>query len=320
MTTKSALLDSAAFAEFFDLVKKGDTFIYEITPDLAAYIINERNPRNRDRSKADVEKYKKDMENDAWELNGSTLVFDTNGNLIDGGHRCAACIAANKPFKTEVSCGKDPKVVHSIDTGRKRNAKAMMQLAREDEPMVLSRCLVFMYRWETAGAFGGITPSNQIIERVNERHGQGLKESIAAVKPVLEDSDFRTRIGLFATLRYILTTREPDVAPYFDALIKTMAAGDWESDADPAASIAKMVGPGKTVRRITDTGRVGILLSGFLSQLQGRKAAGLAGKATHRFKQSELMKLLDQLAAAVHKQDPGPQDPDPQPPELIAAE
>jgi hypothetical protein len=286
---------------FTEMLKHGKPFEQDITPELAAHILHTCNPRNRDRSKAKVEEYRKAMEAGEWEHNGSSIVFAKNGDLMDGQHRLSACVEANKPFKTDVSCGKDASTIHTVDVGLARTVKSHLALLREDDASIMARVLTYFFRWEIHGTFNGKAPSNVVIEGVRTRHGDGLREAVAAVKPVLEDSDYAGRVPLVATLRYIISTKEPEVTPYFDALVKTIAVGDWETDADPAASIAKMMGPGRAQKRINDTGRVGILLSGFVSQLQGRKAAGLSTKTTHRFKQSELTKLLDQLALVVQE-------------------
>lgn len=289
------------FSPFMDKLKEGKPFDWEITPALAAHILHTCNPRNRDRTKAKIEDYRKDMEAGEWEHNGETIKFAKNGDLIDGQHRLSGCVAADKPFKTDVSCGKDASTVRTVDVGLTRTAKSHMALLREDDAGTMARALAYVYRWTTNGTFGGKTPGNALLEKVRATHGEQLKESLAVMKPMLEDSDLATRLPLITALRYIISGKEPEVTPHFDALVKTIAAGEWETDADPAATIFKMMVPGRTLKRINDTGRVGILLSGFVSQMQGRKTAGLSGKAGHRFKGSELMKLIDQLMAIVQE-------------------
>lgn len=55
-----------------------------------------------------------------WGLNGQALIFDTEGRLIDGQHRCAAVVEADKPIRTIVIRGIDPEQFATIDTGAAR--------------------------------------------------------------------------------------------------------------------------------------------------------------------------------------------------------
>jgi hypothetical protein len=57
-----------------------------------------------------------------WSVNGETIIFDRNGNLIDGQHRLKACILANIPIWVLVVRGVDPEVAQlTIDVGVGRN-------------------------------------------------------------------------------------------------------------------------------------------------------------------------------------------------------
>lgn len=79
-----------------------------ITPEIAkAYLEKSKgNPRwstNKLYDDRTVAKYANAMLNGAWEFNGETISFDTEGHLRNGHHRLAAVIRAGVPVKMRVN-------------------------------------------------------------------------------------------------------------------------------------------------------------------------------------------------------------------------
>jgi hypothetical protein len=77
------------------------TKIIEVTPDMARVFVDPTNHRNyRPLKSSKMQVYCRAMKNDEWILNGTTLKFDVDGNMIDGQHRCHACMRTGCSFKT----------------------------------------------------------------------------------------------------------------------------------------------------------------------------------------------------------------------------
>ena len=76
--------------------------------------------------------YAKDMADDKWQVNGSTIVFSKTGLLLDGQTRLLACVESNKAFDTFVVRGVDPMAQFTMDTGNPRSLSDMLKL--EDYP------------------------------------------------------------------------------------------------------------------------------------------------------------------------------------------
>lgn len=63
------------------------------------------------------------MRRDGWFSNGESISFDTNGILVDGQHRLAACVASGLTWwRVVVVLGVDPAARPAVDTGLKRSA------------------------------------------------------------------------------------------------------------------------------------------------------------------------------------------------------
>lgn len=88
-----------------------------ITPEVAQKML-ETNINNRDINNTSI--VLKVLQDDEWELNGATIVFDKYGALRDGQHRLYACVKTNKPIDTVVVRGVEPDSQITMDTGTRR--------------------------------------------------------------------------------------------------------------------------------------------------------------------------------------------------------
>lgn len=98
-----------------------------ITPDIATAWL-ERNSDNRKLSAGVVNQYARDITNSAWKLTGDPIRFDSNGVLIDGQHRLAACVKADRAFTTLVVYNIDPSAKWTLDTGKPRRPHDVLQM------------------------------------------------------------------------------------------------------------------------------------------------------------------------------------------------
>lgn len=115
-----------------NLGSRGDEWLYnhehdlfvrvmKITPDFAESMLGQQT-KNRNLSKATVERYIRSMNKGYWMLNGESIVFQ-DGKLIDGQHRLHACIKSQASFTTiVVELGeRHTTAFDSLNQGKKRN-------------------------------------------------------------------------------------------------------------------------------------------------------------------------------------------------------
>ena len=105
--------------------------------------------RNR-KLRANVEeKYYKQMMRGRWnELNGETIKFDADGNLIDGQHRLSAQIRTGKTMWWFVAynCRRD--AFKTIDNGSNRKAPDMLSIHGEENCNSLAAALTLVSRYK----------------------------------------------------------------------------------------------------------------------------------------------------------------------------
>jgi hypothetical protein len=93
--------------------------IETITPEQAAELLRS-NEGNRKINIDRVIRYANAMRDGKWRVTGESITLASNGQIVNGQHRLAACVHAEVPFQSSVMRGVDPEVFPVIDTGMNR--------------------------------------------------------------------------------------------------------------------------------------------------------------------------------------------------------
>lgn len=118
--------------------------IETITPFIAAeYLKNNQN--NRALSMATVKSYAETMKRGEWLLNGESVDFDWNGNLLNGQHRLHAIVKSGQSIQTFVVRNLDPKVYTSYDCGRSRDAGQLIGMQGVPNYNCVATCVKISY-------------------------------------------------------------------------------------------------------------------------------------------------------------------------------
>lgn len=92
-----------------------------ITPKMAESWL-EKNKNNRPTRDHHIKTLAREMWEGRWQLNGEAIVFDYNGNLLDGQHRLEAAFGYDLTFESVVVRGVAPDAFKTMDSGMKRSA------------------------------------------------------------------------------------------------------------------------------------------------------------------------------------------------------
>lgn len=123
-----------------------------ITPELAKKYLEKnlfkKGKKNRVPHTPTLNNYSNDMENGRWRV-GAPIIFDITGAMIDGQTRCLAVIKANKPILSLVLENVDEEVFDSLDCGKKRTPKNVLQTLnkngeRLEKPAIVSAAISIM--------------------------------------------------------------------------------------------------------------------------------------------------------------------------------
>lgn len=130
-----------------------------ITPHLAADLLK-LNIKNRKISLSVVKRYKKSITSGFWNVNGSTIVFNDKGLLIDGQQRLTACMQGGKEFRTIVIWGCDEEAFKTIDSGKRRSASDTLSIEGHPNARTLSAAV----RWANSISSGNGANGPAVME------------------------------------------------------------------------------------------------------------------------------------------------------------
>ena len=119
-----------------------------VTPAMAEQWL-EKNKDNRPVRDHHTLLLAKEMREGRWQLNGEAIVFDFNGNLLDGQHRLWAAYEHGQTFETLVVRGVDPSSFQTIDGGMKRSAGDVLTKAGLTYGTLTAAALRLVHFYET---------------------------------------------------------------------------------------------------------------------------------------------------------------------------
>lgn len=121
--------------------------IMTITPLVASDWLERCNPRNRARNDRHVARLAKAIANGEWVFNGDSIRF--NGDvLLDGQHRLAAVVKANKPIQSLVIRGLPAEVFSTIDRNKVRSNADILSIEGYRNCNALSAAVSWLHRYE----------------------------------------------------------------------------------------------------------------------------------------------------------------------------
>ena len=107
--------------------KEMKTFLTNITPTIAAYILANHNKDNRKVVKSQVKKIAKSIREDGWLEDGQPLTFNVDGNITEFQHRLLAIIEAGVTIRCVVVLGVAPGCFTKCAPAKPRKAEDEIQ-------------------------------------------------------------------------------------------------------------------------------------------------------------------------------------------------
>ena len=146
--------------------------VQTITPERASEWLA-ANTTNRPVSKAVVRSFAQAMRRGEWMVTHQGIAFDTRGVLVDGQHRLAAIIEADRPVELTVFTEVGEGTFDVLDTGKRRSAADVLAIEGEKSSTMLAAMVrtVWLYenRPELNWSGGAAAVSNHQIVHTLER-------------------------------------------------------------------------------------------------------------------------------------------------------
>lgn len=149
-----------------------------ITPVVAQRYLEE-NTRNRPLRRATVKRFAAAMRRDEWLNNGETIKFNGSGCLIDGQHRLAAIVEADRTIEAIVVRGLMSDAQETVDTGVRRHPSDVLALrgyAHGAEVSAAARAAYYQGRYDRIVTRGAEDyPTHQQIVAIAEADTKNIQ-------------------------------------------------------------------------------------------------------------------------------------------------
>lgn len=207
--------------------------LLEITPKMAAEFLS-RNKKNRTVNQTAVAEYAREMAEGRWQFSGDSIRFDTQGNMLDGQHRCLASIESGKSFHSIVVTGLIPETQNVMDTGRKRSLSNALSIAGEKDTAALAAVTALVYAWEKGLRGANLRSANKVSASIQVymdyfyENAEDLRFATAEGKKLASAVPTGIRAaGLAAWVLYKLDAEDAQ------AFLQSLAVGANLSENDP---------------------------------------------------------------------------------------
>lgn len=257
------------------LRKRGDvgkvkTELTTISPSQASDLLR-GNKNNRRVSAPLVTRYARDMAAGNWQSNGSAIVMNGDGSLLDGQHRLMACIEAGVAFKTLVIRGISSDAMATIDTGRSRSLSDVLAMRGEKNTRTLASVLRQAMIWGNTvppaipfrNARANPSPS-ELLELL-QRYPEARDATLIANKPHPRGMTG----GIVGALALNLIVHIDDRA-YVDSFFNAVMQGEGDTSSAPYALWHALVKRAGEVNNKPDTSwYLALLVKAWNAQVTG---------------------------------------------------
>src|SRR5262249_32454434 len=140
----------------------------------------ERAAPNRPVGRVTVEQYARDMKAGRWSFTGEPLIFDDDGRMLNGQHRCHAIVLAQVPISTLVVRGVDRRSMPNMDGGRKRQVADVLGMEGQRNATVVAGAARLVWCW-AAGVSMKYQPTRAAQIEFARRHIEALDRAAALI-------------------------------------------------------------------------------------------------------------------------------------------
>jgi hypothetical protein len=202
-----------------------------VTPaDAARYLL--LNINNRPKRRNLTAKYASEMRSGHWGVNGQDIIFDENGNMIDGQHRCEGVIEAGVPVYMGVKRGVPASNFVTLDSGASRTAADVVSIAGIQYASVVTSAarLVLLYSM-------GLDLNTAIARTEISRFCIGNPElERAATQAKAASKKSQVNAGPLAAVIY-LANRKGKLIPQMDEFLEGVTTGAHLRSSDPRLTL-----------------------------------------------------------------------------------
>lgn len=223
-----------------------------------------------------------DIREGFWKFTGQPIIINEFGALIDGQHRCQACVMANNPIEVLIVSGVRQACFDAIDQGKKRGAADIISIGGSTENAShIAAAIAYLLPWYADGILDGRRAHSELaLSNVQ----------IAASEPLFPQLIESVRLGrraraklfgnnaIHAACHYVFARRDRELA---DSLYEHAITGENIQRGDPAYAMRerllaiRMTEPHRRTERARDI--MSIVIHAWNASRRGQRPRTLRG-------------------------------------------
>jgi hypothetical protein len=216
-----------------------------ITPAMATKYLELNQLPNRHLKEAHIHRLANDMYDGRWRCNGESIIFDTDGNILDGQHRLHAIVRSKTAIDTYIVHGMDPEVMSTLDRGSLRSMADILGMQGEINRTQLAAALSWLWSYEHGGLQ---TYHNPVLKPTSGQMEDTLRRhpGIRASCPHAKHSALLLIVGLGTALHYLFAKKDAHGA---DTFFATLGHGEQLSKTDGLYQLRERLSKNRMERR-----------------------------------------------------------------------
>lgn len=230
------------------LLRQRSNTMVLITPAQAQDLLDNHNARNRAMKAQGVRRWAAEIEAGRWDPDASDIKVDWNQNLIDGQHRLAACVLADKAIGTLLRTGLNPDTQRRVDVGIKRNTSDTFKMEGIPWATNTAAGILLRIRYEEGEARG-----LKVTAKIRPEVSPDMSLEYFRAHPMHEKmqihADRMYRIGpgiartvWFAALPMFAEADEADALRFSEAFV----SGEWGGPGSPIQALVRFLSQART--------------------------------------------------------------------------
>lgn len=227
---------------------------FEVSPEVAQFLLEKHNPINRTLNQISVESLARDMKNGKWQGHvGDEVTIDRDGNLNNGQHRLAAIVASGLSQDMSFRFGVDPETRLVEGRGRIKQFSDYLSMTnsqgmayRNNHAATIRLLFGFIHdQYRPQVYSGNAKPTNSELNDVNEAFGAELYDSLCFV---LDHKIGKVTVESNAALLHFLFKRSEN-GHLADEFMEALATGVNMNGDDPRLIIRNRLSGDRTLRQ-----------------------------------------------------------------------
>jgi hypothetical protein len=214
-----------------------------LTPEAAELLLKNHNFKNRGIKKHQKQFIQRQIESGKFVYNGETVIVGDNGQILNGQHRLAACVAAETAIEVLMVFGVPASAFVTVDQGARRTGGDVLAIEGHKNCSVLAGCLRQIDNYykgavgkaHANGAAGLASRGDNSFTLELLAQYPGAEESVCKMKAIRY-----TPPSVACALHYLFSSVDQEDAEEFcDVVLNGLQVGSSYSTVGQAASMLR---------------------------------------------------------------------------------